>query len=116
MANSSRTAFWAVPKTTAGRWAAGLTAAFVAMFILNAAVLIQFAPTVYEQNLWLRAWFLPAFGITMLLCGLAGGILGGVAILRQREPTLWPWGSLLIGLLVLLLGGSELIQYASSLP
>ena len=111
MLTSSRTSLWTNPKTRIGKWSAGLTGTCVVMFILNAAVLMQFPNDIYEQNLWLQTWFLPVFVITMLLCGLAGGIAGIVAIIRHHERSWWVWGSILIGVLVLLLVVNELTQY-----
>ena len=47
-----------------------------------------------------RHVFLPYYGIGMLLCGLAAGIVGLIAIVRRGERSWLVWLSVLPGLLV----------------
>jgi len=57
--------FWARPATRLGWWAVGLA---VASFVLG--------------FLWL---FLPGGAILSFLCGLAGGVIALIVIIRQQE-------------------------------
>ena len=95
------------PSTRPGKWAVGLAAVFVVMFIINAAVFMQLA----EDVSW-RQTVLPFYGIAMLLCGLASGILGLIAILRQRERSFLVWLPLLFALwVVFMLLGEFLVPH-----
>lgn len=83
------------PNTRLGRWAVGLAATFVVLFIINSVVfmpLFQYTPgTGWWQVL------LPVYGIFMMLCGLAAGPVGLVAIVRQHERSWMVWLTLLPG-------------------
>jgi uncharacterized membrane protein len=68
------------PHTKLGWWALGLAAAFVILFLINSFV---FMPTTNDAP-W-RHVILPYYGIFMLLCGIASGILGLLAITKQHE-------------------------------
>jgi len=86
------------PHTKLGWWSFWLMIVFVVMFIINSAVFM--VPTFNP------AWgptLLPFYGIFMILCGLASGITGLVAIIRQHEHSWLVWLPLLPGLLVLFL-------------
>jgi hypothetical protein len=78
-----------------------LGAAFLIMFIINSAV---FMPSTSDAP-W-RHVLLPFYGIAMLLCGLAAGVMGVIAIARRGERSWLVWLCLLPGLFVafLLLG------------
>ncbi len=80
------------PSTRLGWWAVWLGAAFVAMWIINAFV---FMPTSSDAP-W-RQVVLPFYGIFMLLCGLAAGVVGLVAVTRQHERSWLVWLTLLPG-------------------
>jgi hypothetical protein len=67
----------------------------VVLFIINSTV---FMPS--ESDAPWRHVFLPYYGIGMLLCGLAGGILGLIAIVRRGERSWLVWLSVLPALLV----------------
>jgi len=92
------------PHTKPGWWAVWLTAAFVFMFIINSAVFM--APTFNPS--WGLA-ILPFYGIFMLLCGLAAGVVGLIALIRQQERSWLVWLTILPGLLVLFLLLGELL-------
>jgi hypothetical protein len=66
--------FVASPKHTAGM--VGLMAAFIVEFLINGVFMQLTTNSWWQQNL------LPSYGIIMLLCGLAAGILGLVAVIR----------------------------------
>lgn len=86
------------PHTRLGRWAVGLGILFVVLFLINSFV---FMPTSSDAP-W-RQVVLPFYGIFMLLCGLATGIIGLVAVIRRHERSWLVWLTLLPGLLVLFL-------------
>jgi hypothetical protein len=95
-ANSSH--FTEKPHTKLGRWAVGLGILFVVLFLINSFV---FMPTSSDAP-W-RQMVLPFYGIFMLLCGLAAGVVGLIAVIRQHERSWLVWLTLLPGLLVLFL-------------
>ena len=86
------------PHTRLGRWAVGLGILFVVLFLINSFV---FMPTSSDAP-W-RQVVLPFYGIFMLLCGLAAGVVGLIAVIRQHERSWLVWLTLLPGLLVLFL-------------
>lgn len=86
------------PVTRLGRWAFGLGAAFMVLWIINSVVFMPslvFIPA--------RQVILPFYGIFMMLCGLAAGIVGLVAVISRHERSWLIWLSMLPGLLTLLL-------------
>lgn len=85
------------PSTRLGWWSVGLAATFVALLIINATV---FMPSAVEVP-W-RQLILPFYGIGMLLCGLAGGVVGLIAVIRRHERSWLVWLAMLPGLFVLL--------------
>ena len=90
--------FWQWPVTRLGQWAAVLAAVFVILFLLNAFV---FMPLNTDAP-WQRI-LLILYGFAMLACGLASGITGLIAVVRQRERSLWVGLPFLLGLFVLFL-------------
>jgi len=90
--------FLSVPSTKLGRWSVALAATFVALFIINATV---FMPSTVEVP-W-RQTVLPFYGIAMMACGLAAGIVGLISLVRQHEHSWLVWLALLPGLMVVAL-------------
>ena len=90
--------FFAAPSTKLGRWSVGLAGVFVVMFLINSFV---FMPSSSDAP-W-RHVILPFYGIAMLLCGLAAGITGLLAVVRQHERSWLVWLAMLPMLLVLFL-------------
>ncbi len=70
-----------MPSTKLGRLAVIFGAVFVVLFLINTLV---FMPTSGSDAEW-RQTILPFFGIGMMACGVIAGILGAVAMIRQRE-------------------------------
>lgn len=101
---SSWQRFLRLPSTKLGRWSAILMAIFIVMFIVNSLV---FMPSSSDAP-W-RHVILPFYGIAMLLCGLAAGVLGLITILRQHERSWFIWLSLLPGLFVVFLVVGEVV-------
>ena len=83
------------PQTRLGWWAIWLAAVFVIMFLINSFV---FMPTSSDAP-W-RHVILPFYGIAMLLCGLASGIIGWIAVIRNHERSWLVLLTLLPGLWV----------------
>lgn len=93
---STHNPFMEKPHTNLGRWATWLAVAFVVLFLVNSFV---FMPSSSDAA-W-RHVILPFYGIFMLLCGLASGIVGLVAVTRQHERSWMVLLTLLPGLWVL---------------
>ncbi len=96
----NRKTFWSRPSTKLGRWAVTLMAVFVVLFLINGAVFMS--GLVQVQAPWQQV-VLPFYGIGMLLCGLAAGIVGMIAVARKGERSWLVWLTMLPGLFVLFL-------------
>jgi hypothetical protein len=84
---------FSLPGTRLGWYSVGLAAAFVVLFIVNAAVLLP-APGVLP---WREAFV----GIALLLCGMGGGVAALVALTRGHDRSWLVWLALLPALFVL---------------
>jgi hypothetical protein len=84
------------PSTRLGWWAVRLALAFEILMTLNFVIFMRLP----EEVAW-RVTILPIYAITMLLCGLAAGIVGLIAMVRQRERSGLVGLTLLPGLFVL---------------
>ena len=83
---------WRRPGTRLGWWAAGCEAVFAILWMIN---LFVFYPIAMLGGLpELQQTFFPIFGIFMMSCGVAGGVLGIIALIR-RERSWAVWVSLL---------------------
>ena len=80
------------PATRLGWWAVWLMAAFAVMFLIN--VFVFMALPSFGDGTWRQA-VLPFYGIFMLLCGLAAGIVGLIAITREHERAWLVWLTIL---------------------
>jgi hypothetical protein len=96
MANSS-SPFLKRPSTRLGWWAVGLAVAFIVMSIVNSAVFMRLS----EDVPW-RQTILPFYGIFMMLCGLAAGVVGLIAVIQKHERSWLVWLTILAGAFVLL--------------
>jgi hypothetical protein len=107
MTPSATSSFQHSPVTPLGRWAVGLAATFIVLFTINSVVfmpLFQYAP---EGGL--RQVLLPIYGIFMMLCGLAAGPVGLLAILRQHERSWMVWLTLLPAAFVIVFLAGEFL-------
>lgn len=95
---TSSTHFMERPHTHLGWWSVRLMVVFVVMYIINSIVFI--AMPSFGDGAW-RQIVLPFYGIFMLLCGLAAGVIGLIAITRQHERSWLVWLTLLPGLFVI---------------
>ena len=94
-----------MPHTKLGLWSVRLETAFVAMFLLNIVLVVG----VFDKNPAIWPLFV-TYVMIMLLCGLFGGVLGTLAVIRQREHAAFVWLAILVGLFVLLVMINELWQ------
>lgn len=97
-----RSTFRHRPGTRLGWWSVRLGAAFLVLYAINSFV---FMPIFAYNNNPALEWsnrVLPFYGIFMMLCGLAAGIAGLVAILRSAERSWMVWLTLLPGAFVLI--------------
>ena len=99
-----RRGFLSTPSTKLGRWSVALAVTFVVLFIINSAVFMRLT----QEAPWQHT-ILPFYGIAMLLCGLAAGIAGLVAVIRRHERSWLVWLTMLPGLLVIFLLLGELL-------
>jgi len=91
-----RPGFLSTPSTKLGWWSVALAATFAALFIINATV---FMPSTVEVP-WRQA-VLPFYGIVMMACGLAAGIVGLIAVIRRQERSWMVWLTMVPGLFVI---------------
>jgi len=84
------------PSTRPGRWSVGLGATFLALFFINAFVFMPLALDTSPSRI-----LHILYGILMLICGLAAGIVGLIAVVWKRERSWLVWLAILLGLLVL---------------
>jgi hypothetical protein len=98
MSVQASSTFWQRPGTKLGWWAVGLAVAFVVMYVFSAAVIWR----LHTNTPWQMA-VLPIYGILMLLCGLASGIVGLIALIRKHERSWVLWLTILPGAMMLFL-------------
>ena len=92
MTAQTKSAFARRPATALGWWAFGLAAAYVGMNVINTAVFMPgLAPAGWQQII------LPIYGISMMLCGMAAGIVGLIALIRGHERSWMVWFAVLPG-------------------
>lgn len=90
-----------MPKTRLGRVSMWLALAFVIMFVVNIALMdINQSAQTAAQVEWRQA-VLPFYGIAMLLVGLSAGIVGLIAIVKQKERSLLTLLTIIPGLWVI---------------
>lgn len=81
------------PSTRLGWWSIALAVVFVVLSVVNSAVFMRLT----VDAPW-RQTILPFYGIAMMACGLAAGIVGLLALVRQHEHSLFVWLALVVGL------------------
>jgi hypothetical protein len=64
--------------------------------IINSTIFMRLP----EEVTW-RVTVLPFYGIFMMLCGLAAGIIGLIAVIRRHERSWLVWLPMLTGLFVI---------------
>jgi hypothetical protein len=93
-----------LPSTRQGWWSVVMAVIFIVLYLLNSTV---FMPTTVNAS-W-RQTLLPFYSMWMMLCGLAAGIAGLVAMTRQGERSLLVWLAMLPGLMALFLVIGEFV-------
>ena len=94
--NSISLFFLRRPASRLGWWAAGLVGAFFLLFLYNAVVSMIARNSSASQQI-----SLPNIGMPMVLFGLAGGVVGLIAMMRNHERSWLVWLSLLVGAIIL---------------
>ncbi len=86
------------PRTKTGSWAVSLSAAFLALYLINSLVLLFLK----DDKTWVFG-ILPVYSLLMMPVGLAGGFLALLALVRRDRRSRLVWLALLVGLYVLFL-------------
>jgi hypothetical protein len=81
-----------LPTTNNGRWASGLSIAFIILIIIK---IIAFLP-------------LPTFVIAAI--GLVGFILGIIAVFKNKDRTILNFAAITVGLIIMLWTAAELVS------
>jgi hypothetical protein len=92
------------PSTRPGWWAVRLAVTFMVLWIISSTLLLR--------STGLAPWWqivLPFYGIFMMLCGLAGGIVGLLAVIRRHERSWLVWLAILVGLFVIVFILAEIL-------
>jgi hypothetical protein len=84
------------PSTRLGWWSVGLAATFVVLWIINTTVFMLAT----EVAPW-RQVVLPFYGIFMMSCGFAAGVVGLIAVIGRGERSWLVWLTILPTLCVL---------------
>ncbi len=99
--------FLSWPRTRLGWWAIGLGLGTLLLPLL--ARLVSALLTALSGGMQVAVG---VFGLLMVLCGIAGGIIGLIAVIRRHERSILVWAAILVGLSnLLLLGGEFLVPH-----
>ncbi len=101
---SHKQSFFSRPSTRLGWWSFGLGVLFILLFLVNSFVFMPLQTNEPWQQI-----VLPFYGIFMLLCGLASGATGLIAILRRGERSWLAWLPVLFALWVLFMVFGEIL-------
>ena len=77
-----------LPVTALGKWSMWIAVAFIVMFAINAVFVGALGTSTDPGWQAFSSTYLPFYGIGMLAVGLAAGVVGLVAILKQKERSL----------------------------
>lgn len=77
-----------LPKTRLGKWSMWLAVAFIVGFAINGAIVgivgTSTSPAVNDFS----QTYMPYWGIALMSCGFVAGIVGLVAILKEKERSI----------------------------
>ena len=104
MTDSSGSSFLQRPGTHTGWWAVGLAVVFAVMFMIDTMVFMRLPGDAPGRQTWL-----PYYGVVMMLCGLAAGVVGVIAVIRKHERSWLIWLTILDGAFVLFFILGELL-------
>jgi hypothetical protein len=77
-----------LPATPLGTWSVWLAVAFVVMFAVNMVFVGVMGTSTDPARNTFSSTYLPFYGISMFAVGFVAGIVGLVAIIRQKERSL----------------------------
>ena len=80
-----------LPTTNNGKWASGLSLAFIILIIIK---IVAFLP-------------IPTFVIAII--GLAGFIMGSIAVFKNKDRTILNFVAIVVGLIIILWTAAELV-------
>ena len=100
MTTLSGSSLWTPPSTRIGKWAAGLMAVFIVMWLINTFAFMPLGQP-GAPDIWWREALLPFYGIFMMLCGFSAGVVGLIAVTWKHERSWMVWLTILPGAFVL---------------
>lgn len=101
--------FFSLPSTRLGKWSMWLAVLFIALFVVNSFVFIPLSDSTSPTVNSIRETVLPFYGIALLLCGAATGVIALVSLLQERERSWVVWSAVLpLGFVLFLLLGEFL--------
>ncbi|KXK10863.1 MAG: hypothetical protein UZ14_CFX002003070 [Chloroflexi bacterium OLB14] len=101
--------FWKFPHTKLGYWSIGLALTFLfLLFFVRESVQDFMVSTITNP---LRRNLMLHYDFFTMLCGLASGIVGGIAIIKQKERSWLVWLALLPTLFILLIFIAEFLYH-----
>ncbi|TLM99399.1 MAG: hypothetical protein FDZ75_00130 [Actinobacteria bacterium] len=77
-----------LPSTNLGKWSMWLAVAFVIAFMMNGALVAVFGQSTNAAMNEFSRTYLPYWGVAFMAVGLVSGVVGLVAILKQKERSL----------------------------
>jgi len=95
MSGAPANGLFSLPTTRLGRWSMWLAAAFIVMFAIYMVFVGVFGTTTSETMSSFSRIVMPFYGIGMMLVGLSAGVVGLVAIIKNRERSWVVWATLL---------------------
>ncbi len=101
-----------LPTTKLGRISMWLAVAFIVMFGVNSVVFMPLSSVTNQTVTTFRQTVLPFYGIGMLACGVAAGVVGLISIIAKRERSLVVWLTLVpMAFVIFLLVGEFLFPH-----
>jgi hypothetical protein len=77
-----------LPSTTLGKWAMWLAVAFIIGFMINSALVGIIGTSTNAAVNDVSRTYMPYWGMVLFACGFAAGVVGLVAMLRDKERSL----------------------------
>jgi hypothetical protein len=77
-----------LPSTRLGKWAMWLAVAFVIGFMINSALVGIVGTSTNAQVNAFSHTYLPYWGVALFSCGFVAGVVGLVAMLKDKERSL----------------------------
>jgi uncharacterized membrane protein YoaK (UPF0700 family) len=77
-----------LPSTTLGKWAMWLAVAFVVGFMINSALVGIIGTSTNAAVNDFSSTYLPYWGVALFACGFVAGVVGLVAMIKDKERSL----------------------------